>query len=799
MSSKQNDGGPNGQDAKDKMRSEFDELHAEMEVAKHGINHFGRSRRKLHRREMKERTIKRKSLEKKDEKASAVHTTKRKRLRGSRAALEDDVVEGSLIFGMGSKNPENGEDDVSDDANDMNRGQAAEQDNSQDFNGDEEDDADRYNLYADELNIDIDESDSEEEETVLRKSKSKQSSKRSVQPKYSSYKIAKKMYKMKNFKSHRMAQRHGEALGAHARGLNVSAVDKLKEVATAAPIAPQLYSSLGLVYESKLREETVKASRSNNVSTEGMDEAESEFETLESINRQKNIEDDYESIRERLKLAKKAFASYHVAALLCKMDCSLWIRAGDAALIIANLHAQCLRLPPTIDIDNETAEIDEVGTNEENEGEKEEMPSIRSAEDYTRYHVEQRKKWLEEAKEDFQTADNLRPPGISVPSKLAYTHMELGNISEALTILTDLKNKSQEESTKSQERTELERSYHVWLLYADLMLIIGHECRQWNRGVHTNDNYMFRRWLRKYSTSFDWQERRFQALCMALEAAAGTKSCEKLSSWIQKRAHDMLKEKKNSEEDSRWQVCDTFEMDRKIQLRKEGSSNRGDESSGVDESASKQKSGDDDSTVGKRTLQETSEENNETLTLEALAHKFHNDRISLIEAHGKDLSTFDEKTENMRLNNNVSLDLKERQEEKLRLIQTQKKALLDLALEYQSQKATLQQKIDMSEREIDNKRNNIPLTATCATVCDIASQLLKQTLLMKSYRAGSLACESVSIYLKERAKRIEERIRRWQRFEERQHFQGKSILQLERETYDTVSCEYFISISFCQF
>ena len=799
MSSEQNDGGPNnGQDAKDKMRSEFDELHAEMEVAKHGINHFGRSRRKLHRREMKERTMKRKSLEKKDETASAVHTTKRKRLRGSRAALEDDIVEGSLIFGIGSNNPKNDEGDVSDDADDMDHAQATEQDNSQDSD-DEGDDADRYNLYADELNIDIDESDSEEEETSLRKSKSKQSSKRSVQPKYSSYKIAKKMYKMKNFKSHRMAQRHGEALGAHARGLNVSAVDKLKEVATAAPIAPQLYSSLGLVYESKLREETVKASRSNNVSTEGMDEAESEFESLESINRQKNIDDDYESIQERLKLAKKAFASYHVAALLCKMDCSLWIRAGDAALIIVNLHAQCLRLPPTIDLDYEATNADEVGTNDENEGEKEEMPNIRSAEDYTRFHVEQRKKWLEEAKEDFQTADNLRPPGISVPSKLAYTHMELGNISEALTILTDLKNKSQEESTKSQERTELERSYYVWLLYSDLMLIIGHECRQWNRGIHTNDNYMFRRWLRKYSTSFDWQERRFQALCMALEAAAGTKACEKLASWIQNRAHDMMEEKKVSEEDSRWQLCDTFEMDRKIQLRKEASSNRGDESSSIDESNSKQKSVDDDSIAEKSTLKETSEENNETLTLEALADKFHNDRTSLIDAHEKELSSFDEETENMRLNNNCHLDSKERQEEKERLIQMQKKTLLNLALEYQSQKASLQKKIDMNQRETDNKRNNIALTATCAVVCDIASQLLKQTLLMKLYRAGSLACESVCIYLKERAKRIEERQRRWQRFEERQHFQGKSILQLERETYDTVSCEYYNSNSSCQF
>mmetsp|Transcript_16870 Transcript_16870/g.25750 ORF Transcript_16870/g.25750 Transcript_16870/m.25750 type:complete len:120 (+) Transcript_16870:126-485(+) len=116
--------------------------------------------------------------------------------------------------------------------------------------------------------------------------------------------------------------------------------------------------------------------------------------------------------------------------------------------------------------------------------------------------------------------------------------MELGNVSEALTILTDLKNKSQVESDKASAagekiKTELDRSFSAWLLYADLMLIIGHECIQWNRGIQTNDNYMFRRWLRKYSENFDWQERRFQALFKALEAAAGTKSCEALVLWVQ--------------------------------------------------------------------------------------------------------------------------------------------------------------------------------------------------------------------------------------------------------------------------
>ena len=59
---------------------------------------------------------------------------------------------------------------------------------------------------------------------------------------------------------------------------------------------------------------------------------------------------------------------------------------------------------------------------------------------------------------------------------------------------------------------------------------------QWNRGVHTNENYMFRRWLRKLSKTFDWQERRLQALSLALEAAAGSKSTTKFNTWMLRRA-----------------------------------------------------------------------------------------------------------------------------------------------------------------------------------------------------------------------------------------------------------------------
>ena len=112
-----------------------------------------------------------------------------------------------------------------------------------------------------------------------------------------------------------MAQKHGEALGAHARGLNVSAVDKLKDVAVAAPVAPQVYSSLGLVYESMLREEIGRSNR----------QARNEELGPSKASQEKIDADRAANMKERIKLAKKTFGSYHVAALLCKMDYSLWV------------------------------------------------------------------------------------------------------------------------------------------------------------------------------------------------------------------------------------------------------------------------------------------------------------------------------------------------------------------------------------------------------------------------------------------------------------------------------------------
>jgi len=320
---------------KARLRTEFDSLHAEMEIADYAINHFGRSKRKVSREQSKVRTIKRKHLEVEDAKESAIQTTNNKRIRGSRAALEDDVIQGSLIFGANQAAEGEDDEDKGNDSDYVEMDAEGEMGNyGEDNISDEEG---RYELYADELNIDIEDdgAESDDEDASPKKSSDPSSSSalanavqsrvKASSNKYSGLKIAKTMYRLKNFKSHKMAQRHGEALGAHARGLNVSAVDKLRDVAIAAPVAPQVYSSLGLVYESMLREETAKSKRNMNTGKSSGKHTESEdFEACQ-LDGEHAPGENADNVKERIKLAKKAFGSYHVAALLCKMDYSLWV------------------------------------------------------------------------------------------------------------------------------------------------------------------------------------------------------------------------------------------------------------------------------------------------------------------------------------------------------------------------------------------------------------------------------------------------------------------------------------------
>jgi hypothetical protein len=407
-----------------------------------------------------------------------------------------------------------------------------------------------------------------------------------------------------------------------------------------------------------------------------------------------------------------------------------------------------------------------------------------AAEEFVRFHKVQRTKWLEEAKEDYQAADNLCPPGISVPSKLAYTHMELGNLSEALTILTDVKNKHQKEieecsiSGGKRSRTELEKSFSTWMLYADLMLTIGHECEQWNRGIFTNENYMFKRWLRKYSKTFNWQERRFQALCMAFEAAAGSKACHELMIWLNDRVHMMRSAKKViSGDEAKWQLCDNYEVEQNVGHQQTMSDSIED---GRKEESDMNKIEQNDSN-GSISLS-----HDMIQSLSELREKFHEDRCSLLSSNDSELLNFDTMTKSMTLTPGSQV-ANERDAERTSLIAKHKQVLIDLAVTYQLNKSSLMEQMNKDCHKAPQLKKDLALSATCAVVCDIAFQLVKQCLAMDLYRGGILACEAVLLYLKERALRYQDQENRWKRFDERRGFDGKPVLQLENEAYDTVS------------
>ena len=272
------------------------------------------------------------------------------------------------------------------------------------------------------------------------------------------------------FSSQRLARMHGDAMGLHSQGKSLEAIEKLKELAEEAPLAPQVYSSLGMVRASLLNELP---------------------------------DDTEETLAERIELAEKAHASYHVAAILCIKDYQAWVRAADMAAELASLTDS--------------------------------------------------RRWWNEAKKEYESADRLRPPGNDVPAKLAHAYIQLGCLSEALTVVSSMQHDY----------------FATWMLAADLMLRVGFECERWNAGDDRHENYMFRRWLRKHSKTFDWKERRLQALVMAFESAVGSDQCQALVTWWDQRVVEWNGSKKPSAIDNETQDADADEDLAVLQLNQQ--------------------------------------------------------------------------------------------------------------------------------------------------------------------------------------------------------------------------------------
>jgi hypothetical protein len=699
-------------DAKARRKELFDALHREVEIAEYATVETGHRRRKTPHSQSAARTKKRKLLEKSDasERAMSRDNDGGQRLRGSSRAMGDEVVNGSHVF----------------------RGQESD---TEDSDNDVEmmDESDRYEQLAEsgvELDGDIDD-DNDEEDTELQDETTEnqeQPSKKAAGKQTRPEKKKRPMYRMRNFKSARMAERHGDALGAHARGQSLAAVKKLELVAADAPAAPQVYSTLGMVYESLLSDSRKKRRLT------------SREDTGEGVEQDGNDK--------QLELAKKAYGSYHVAAVLCKKDFTLWVRAGDTAKEIADLYTEQMA---SVDVQNDARE------------------ELR----------QEKKRWLEEAKKDYNTADNLKPPGIDVPAKLASAHMELGNLSEALTILTDLKNREASSEAgadkTSVRRSEFERSYKAWLLYSDLMLRIGHECTQWNKGVHQNPNYMFRRWLRKWSLTFDWQDRRLQALALALEAAAGSTSCEHLIQWAHNRAPKAVRPVEAEPNDERRWLLDSYEMG-EATVDPKGVSKDGEPE--VE---------DDGETSGEQESMNTNDLWSSAMDAVSQStarpdFSLGRTREALLEKNRLELSAFDKETEKRGLLPH-SVESRQRALERSALVDSHRKSVVDLIGMFHQQQAVRQS--DCGDKGVARALEPLPIAASCSTVCSISFELMMHCLRFELFQGGRLVGEAVSAYLKERASLLESRIEKNRSFAHRQKSTDESVL-LPLETYDEV-------------
>jgi hypothetical protein len=382
QSIKMSENNNNDNSKKAKMRQTVASLHREMEVA---------PKKRITRGEALNRTKKRKKLEK-DERHEfelPIDHNQQTRLRGPQAAYQDEVVQGSLIFPNSNKKQRQG---LISSLKPRPQDQGKDEDDNFDPS-DSEVEGDDYDENDEEEDADAEEEEEEQQQQQQPQETDKgtnaSAEMKSQTPKRKSKR--RRRYRLKNFQSVRMAQRHGDALQFHASGQPKLAIVALKKVARDAPSAPQVYSSLGMVYEDMLREslKRSKLAEAQAKESQGTDNAAETDETM--------FEDFV--LKEQLDFAKKAYGSYHVAAILCKQDFSLWVKAADCAIDAAEIHGRAMTLPN--------------------------MPMEQRG-----YHRSEKKRWYFEALGDLKVADNLKPPGIEVPAKLASAHMELGKLSE---------------------------------------------------------------------------------------------------------------------------------------------------------------------------------------------------------------------------------------------------------------------------------------------------------------------------------------------------------------------------------
>jgi len=266
---------------------------------------------------------------------------------------------------------------------------------------------------------------------------------------------------------------------------------------------------------------------------------------------------------------------------------------------------------------------------------------------------------------------------------------------------------------------------------------------------------------------FDWQERRLQALALALEAAAGSDSCQRLVNWSISRVKHHKEEKNDDHiemsfgtdgedtntcnDSSRWHM-DPYEH---VPRFADGDLNPAPNSMHV------LNQGDQ---IG---------QNNRAISEKMLKAA----KKNMLAENKAELAAFDEEWE--RPDSDESLKNR-REEEREKLKESQRKRLFDLVSSSLSSNRT------EPKNGVEPASTRLPISASCSVVCSIASELLKHCLGLEQFEGGRLVAESVSSYLRKRADMCEKRLESKLMLYKQMRSTSNDVL-LRREYYDEIS------------
>jgi len=172
-------------------------------------------------------------------------------------------------------------------------------------------------------------------------------------------------------------------------------------------------------------------------------------------------------------------------------------------------------------------------------------------------------------------------------------------------------------------------------------------------------------------------------------------------------------------------------------------------------------------------------------TLTEITARFRRERDLLLERHKSQMLEFDETTLSRNLISNSAAALK-RAELRKATEEKHKIAVVELVGNFNKKKMELDESLRSETCCIEGVTPSqpLPLSASCTSVINIASQLLKLCLAMKLYDGARLGAEAVSCYLRERASRHEVRLKQVELFEKEKDENLPNAIRLNKETYD---------------